>query len=260
MIFLAVSSALFLSAYFLMQGQQTKTEFTQGMRDIESKLRDYINDVSVGYYPQVGEYTCEADVTGISFSPVAVPAGDTTGTNLSCIFLGKAIHVQPEDGNDKMYIYSVVGRRKHTVAGANRDVATITEATPTAVIDAAQGFDKTEGYTFPWGITVDSTNQPGNTNRMLALYSSLSRTSSSSPGQSESGGLTVDPMLYKVDSGRSKQVAINCIESTDSCGVLNAPFDSWSLCFVRADGNENAVITIGGEGKKTNLTLEFRDC
>lgn len=261
MLFLAITGALFVSAYFLMNGQQAKTQFSQGMRDIESKFRDYINDVSTGYYPQVGEYSCDADASGVSFSQLLPGSGDTTGRNLSCIFLGKAIQIQPDTGNDWINVYSVVGRRKVDTATGGRDVKDYIEAEPTAVVDANINLDKTESYQIPWGVRVRSVQSvPGNDSRLLAIYSSLSRTSTVTPGTNESGALVLQPVPYNITAGNTKTDAIQCINDTVNCAQLGTAFEYWRICFESAEGNQTAELTVGGDGKKTNLTLEFKGC
>ncbi len=50
MIFLAVSSLMFISAMILINGRQSRAEFIQAVRVFEANLRDVANDVSTGYY------------------------------------------------------------------------------------------------------------------------------------------------------------------------------------------------------------------
>ncbi|HSX23561.1 MAG TPA: hypothetical protein VLE74_00460, partial [Candidatus Saccharimonadales bacterium] len=50
MIFLAVSGALLVSALLIFNGRQQRIEFGQSIRDIDSKIRDVLNDVSTGVY------------------------------------------------------------------------------------------------------------------------------------------------------------------------------------------------------------------
>ncbi len=50
MIFLAVSGVLFVSAMAAVSGQQQKTQFYQSIRDLDSNIRDKINEVGSGTF------------------------------------------------------------------------------------------------------------------------------------------------------------------------------------------------------------------
>ncbi len=261
MLFLAITGALFVSTFALMQGQQRRTQFTQGMRDIESKLRDYINDVSTGYFPEVGSFTCAVNSGTIEF---AVGAGDSTGTNLDCVFLGKAIQAQrrPLAASDVLYAYTVVGKRRVAAGSTTRDTYDYSqaEADPTAVVDNSIGLDKTEQFELPWGVRLVEIDEPDNSKSMLGLYGTLSQTLTSLPGNNESGAQQIRPVLYDLFIEDSQTDAVAHINDTDAYGNLATPFTAWSLCFKRDDGKEQAKITIGGDGSATNVTLVYEDC
>ena len=263
MLFLAITGALFVSAFAIMRGQQTRTQFAQGMRDIESKFRDYINDVSTGYFPTVGSFDCRVNSGAIQFTVNAV-AADTTGTNLDCIFLGKAIQAQrrPSETTDLLNAYTVVGKRRVTVAGSSRDTNNYTqaEADPTAVVDDSISLDKTDVFELPWGVRLKSVVTPSNNRAMLGVYGTLSQTLTSLPGNTESGNQQLRPILYDLDIDADRDTAVSHINDTDTYGVLATPFDSWSLCFIRNDNGETAQITIGGGNNATTVVLEFKDC
>jgi hypothetical protein len=262
MLFLAITGALFVSTYALMQGQQKRTQFTQGMRDIESKFRDYINDVSTGYFPEVGSFNCAVNSGNIEFT--ASGGGDTTGTNLDCIFLGKAIQAQsrPALETDVLYAYTVVGKRRIPAGAATRDTNNYTqaEADPTVVEDSLIGLDKTESYELPWGVRLAAVSMPDNNSSMLGIYGTLSQALTSLPGNNESGAQQLRPILYSLPINGSQADAIARVNNTESNANLAAPFDGWSLCFRRDDGQEEAEISIGGGANATNVTLTYKDC
>lgn len=83
LIFLAISSLLFLSAVSTIGGRQASVQFTQATRDAQSKIQELINQVSTGYYPSAG-YTCTASVAGLSFTNIS----SVQGTSKDCVFLG----------------------------------------------------------------------------------------------------------------------------------------------------------------------------
>lgn len=111
LIFLAVTSILGVSAMTLINGQQRKTEFAQTAREFDSTIRDIINDVSTGYYPNTDKVKCESVPlgSGVQLSEVAT----SRGTNSACIFIGRVIQFAPASSNRS-------GIRVHTVAGQRR--------------------------------------------------------------------------------------------------------------------------------------------
>ncbi len=58
LIFIAVSGMMFMSAVILVGGRQQEVEFSQGVRDLENKLKDTLNDVSTGYFPANNSLNC----------------------------------------------------------------------------------------------------------------------------------------------------------------------------------------------------------
>lgn len=255
MIFLAVSAAMFLSAMLLMQGQQTRTEFSQGMRDIESRFRDTLNDVSSGYYPEVNGFTCDATGTTIQFDQAAT---DTTGTNLSCIFMGKAIQALPAGNSNALITHVVVGKRLYSSAGVTRDVQTLAEARPTAVYDSAFNLDYSDTYQLPWGIKLKSVVSPTNSS-MLGVYGSLAK-GQQPDGAQQSGAQDLAPTLYSLTANASPDQARACIGDTAGCVMPGGQFPGWQLCFSRVDNKETALISVGGEGSTTTVKLDFEDC
>lgn len=135
MIFLAVSAALLLGALYLVGGQQAKTEFTQSARELESQIKDIINDVAVGFYP-----------TNVSIRCTALPAGGPLnlteqnveqGTNSNCTFIGRVIQFAPH-GSDRrgIRVYTIAGRR---LDASNREVSSMVQAQGRAVAKSSAG-------------------------------------------------------------------------------------------------------------------------
>lgn len=113
MIVLAVSGVIAISAFGMIRGQQNKNEFSQAVRDFETKLNDIANDVTKGYYPNKGTNPrCDADNSGISFSPDSVEQGSSN----DCVFAGKVLQFNSPDaggesGEARIIVYTLASRR-----------------------------------------------------------------------------------------------------------------------------------------------------
>lgn len=107
MIVLSVSAVIFIAAVTGYASQNSKTHFTNAVRDMENKIQDILNDVSTGYYPNTDNFNCTRSVSSPAH-PIINPLGTSQqGTNQDCIFLGKAVDVN--DG--AMDSYTIVGLR-----------------------------------------------------------------------------------------------------------------------------------------------------
>jgi type II secretory pathway pseudopilin PulG len=90
LIVLAVSSAMFFSIAALVSGQVTRNQSRQAANSIEIYVRDALNDVSTGYYPETGaNFTCSD--TGGAAPSVSNGGAITRGSNATCVFAGKKI-------------------------------------------------------------------------------------------------------------------------------------------------------------------------
>lgn len=137
MIVLAVTGSLFFSAALLLGGRQAQTEFTQSVRDYESKLQSVASEVSSGYYPSV---SCLAPASG----RVVIPSGASgSGASTGCVFLGKVLNLHA----DNTEIITVLGRQ---FSSRTIDVKTLAEALPVKVANAT--VDVTETYTHKYNM------------------------------------------------------------------------------------------------------------
>lgn len=111
MVFLAVTSALFVMVAVTFQGRQARTEFFAATRDMETAIADVINDITSGYYGSPGSFTCELNPAGDELQITGNPSEQ--GTNSDCIFIGKAIHfgVSEPNGSERYNIMTIAGRR-----------------------------------------------------------------------------------------------------------------------------------------------------
>lgn len=142
MIFLSVSLVLLAAALGSIYGQQQRTEFSQAINDINSKVQDVINDTATGFYPSFGSFTCQA-IGGPTPRPHFNSSASAQGTNDACIFVGKAMHFIGNGiaNSDKFYIYTVAGLRLNS---SQQQVQSLAEAQPRVVYDPSVPVDLTE--------------------------------------------------------------------------------------------------------------------
>lgn len=140
MIFLAVSGALFVSAMLLVNGQQQKAQFSQGVRDIDSRMQDIINNVDTGYYTDAGfsnNFYCNA--IGSSY-PTFAPSygGSKQGTNTTCIFVGQVVQFSVKDNSGNTHpenfdTFTLAGRHYIFDTNPPQETQSIYDAHPTPI-------------------------------------------------------------------------------------------------------------------------------
>jgi hypothetical protein len=173
MLFLAISSIFLAISNVVLQGQTAHTEFVASMNDAASKMQQWVDQVKNGYSASsasataaLGNYNCTLDASGnpVLVSPGAAVAGNGTGSNLDCVFLGKAIMVNdklgagPKDLNNKIYAYTVLGRRTYDDGTGQVLVNNIKNAKSTAAVFPVGSLNPTinltEVYKIPNGTRV----------------------------------------------------------------------------------------------------------
>src|SRR5579862_8084966 len=86
-IFLTVSAIIFAAAANLISGHQAEVEFDQTVRDTQTKVEDWINDVSTGFTGgDPNQLNCTT--SGVTGRPVISTA--VSAKVPDCIFEGKA--------------------------------------------------------------------------------------------------------------------------------------------------------------------------
>jgi hypothetical protein len=288
MLFLAISTVLFAISGVVLQGQGARTEFIASMNDVNSKMQQWIDEVNNGYSGStansssaVGNYNCDLDVSDnpqLSFPGGPGPgAGKAIGTNLNCVFLGKAIMVNdevgagPKDFNNKIYAYTVLGRRTYTDAqGDVVNVDNLLHANPAAAVFDTGGspspdINLTETYTIPNGTRVRhvwAAATPGQTNGLAGFYiNPTSATNAVIAVQYPLNG-NIDPTDWNGTAWNiPKCIGLNfpsggCIRGGTPDNLW--PMDEWDICFESTRDNEAAllrVISSGGSGAVTKMQL-----
>ncbi len=253
MIVLAVTGALFASAVYFIAGQQAKTEFTTGIRDIESQIQDIMNDTITGYYNSTGNFSCEATAAGPQINAVA----SEQGTNEDCIFIGRALQFAVGGTNEEGFnVYNIIGLRQTSPGGRPRDVATISEAQPVAM--DGEAIDK---RTTTFGIKAkkmyysDGSGAP-QTIGAIAFISSLAKINQNSGAlQSTSQSLDIYP-LEATALGLGESDVVSAIDGLSDASVSN-PAGGVVVCFESGSTDQHGLITIGGEGNRTSTRLNI---
>ncbi len=260
LIVLAVTSLLFVSTAVAINGQQASTQFSQGMRDIESKIRDVINDTATGYVPSNNQnYLCQV-IGGVP--RITAGSGSGLGTNDQCVVLGRAVQVSTTADANKVYIYTVIGRRTMPVAvglSASVPVASLADANPVAAID---GVDLTETYDLRGGMRVLSARTITRADSgMAGFFANFTNTTSGST--SDDGRVSALELPVSSNSTYQSTAVTNCLEFQSPCDNIAAlNLGEWSICFQRSDERQTARLIVGDATLKspTTVRVEFEDC
>src|SRR4029079_7046124 len=243
-----------------------------GMNDLNSKMQQWINQVSNGFSgsqadaSSATQYTCDLD--GQDY-PVLSPGANERGSNAKCVFLGKAIQVNTADGsNDKISAYSVLGRRVYTPAASTETlVDNIYHANPVAAVFPPGNnpdIDLTEVYTIPNGIIVKSitSTSPVSDSHMAGFYTTFNNGGTSNGSQ---GVMTIQyPFNTNVDPRDS--TALDCIKFLVPCNNPTPqdspwPLQDWKLCLASTRNSDTATLTISSaQGRGAVTKLDFSGC
>jgi type II secretory pathway pseudopilin PulG len=257
LIFLAVTSSLFIGAASLIGGQQARTEFSQSIRDIESRIRDVANDVSTGYYANTNSFSCNDNaVPGVK--PNIIPAGSNNqGGNVGCIFLGRALHLgpHPTEGN-KYFVYTVAGKQHVNTVNGQREVATITEASPTAIPFALNAHETgflSGSVKIKWARYIDSASTA---NISAIVFLSTFGSYQGSVLQSGSSQVNVFPVVGNINE--TPDVAINKIGLINNASPVN-PDGGIEICIESNNAKESVILTLGGNNRQLTTNTNFKD-
>ena len=235
LIFLAVSSALMVSAFTLISGSQNKASFTQSINDVQQQIDSVINNVANGYY-SAGETQKQCVIIGGIPNFTGNPVG--RGSSADCIFLGRFIAFT--NGSDEYTVYNVAGRRQKD----GSDVTKMVDANPTIILDTEQKYTLKNGLTF----------KSNNGINAFGFFNGLGASSGVSD-QLNSGYQQAS--FYGFSSNASQLLPPNFASNYDSPNEKD-PTAGYALCFDSATTNQSGVITIGGSGRTATSSLEIK--
>jgi hypothetical protein len=294
-IFLAISSALFIISSLFLSQSEGHNRFSQSMRDTQSKISDILNDIPTGFANGTSG-TTGISCMQVSGHPKFNPGGG--GTSADCIFLGKVIQFTdsnnpPTAGQEStIYIYSVFGLRTTTPPGeTERPVANLIEASPVAAVNVApysgnagSSGDLTENYTIPGGAKVKkivkSSAVAGNNSHLGGFFLSFNQLQSTS-----SGSASLKSYQYPLAGNHfpGNDQTANNYKNVDDCISLNnlgsidcsitsvspAPtpdnwppaLSDWEICFANDSNSDTALLTINSSnGLGATTKLDFTSC
>lgn len=280
-IFLGISGALLIASMTFLYGSEGHNRFSQSMRDTQSKIQDWLNDIPTGYAGGTREST------GLTCQKVANQPkfGTGSGNTNECIFLGKALQITNAVQESQIYAYSVFGLRTFTPAsGDERLVSNLYEAHPVPAVNKAPygsggpgSVDLTESYTIPGGAKVKkilkSSGVAGDNSHLAGFYLSFNPMQTSTSGSASLVAYQYDfseDSLPGNASGAGSKDVDDCINLQTSgsfdCGVTAAapnpqPLTDWEICFGNDSNDDTAVITISSVGGlNVSTKLEFKSC
>lgn len=281
MIFLAISAALLFSAIVVIGGRQGEVQFTTSMRDLQSKVQDWMNDVTTGF--PGGTYSrLNCTVSGHSGRPV-IQAGSPS-SKPECVFLGKAIQFTTDNGafkeqSHKLFVYSIFGRR--AASGSDPDdgssplAANLTESLPQPAVDGDA--DLTEAYDLGGAKVTSITKSdpaPIGNSQMIGFFLSFNN----EEGSRKNGNQNLRVYAYRLAGNRlpaddpAGTATKQCLQlSGVPCEVPSPPGgdpNNWpeplkelDVCFGNDYNNQTAKLIItstNGLGAATKL--EFNTC
>lgn len=256
LIVLAVTGALFVSAVALITGRQGQTEFDTAIHDMQSQIQQTITEVSNGYYPNLGNFTCTATVSGPS-----IMSGNTgQGSNTGCIFLGKAIQFgMPSTDPQQFDTYSIAALQKD---GSGNDITSLADGKPTVIAPTSASPGTPNGIQTriqQGGLTVQSMSYGTSRTPIgaVAFVNSLASYGSNGAIVSTSEHVDVVPVAGSA-IGSSTVAAADTINSK----LVGSPVDPDGgvfICFASGTTNQSGLVTIGSNGRQLSVTLDVKD-
>lgn len=246
MLFLAITGVLLASAVLVFNGRQRRTQFTQGVRELETRIQAVINEAATGYYPNKGDLSCTSSNGG---GPQLNTVDNEQGTNVGCIFLGRSLQFT----TGKTYsAYTIVGQQKGldgkdvTSLGRGLNDARQTLIVQSEVAPDAQPNAPTnaiESFTMPWGITVEKIIVPGGAETgALSFISTLGSYNASGTNLvSGSAQLSLIPLASTTLSSQAPALISATRDMTDA---MRNP-GKVILCLRSGGGDRQAAIIIG---------------
>jgi prepilin-type N-terminal cleavage/methylation domain-containing protein len=269
LIVLAVTGILFLSVITLIDGKQSKTEFSQAINDVKNQLDQTINQASVGFYPNAANFNCTANTATGKIILTPVSSGSATpatpqGSNTGCIFVGKVVHFYSSTDPTPYYVYTLAGAQFDT---SGNIVTDIMQADATVVPK------NTETNLLQFGLSVSSLKADTTDIGSFALISSFGLYSGNNV---KSGSAQINLLPIKQNSKLTNAIDVeqqaieNYLDPSLGGGLTTLaektelnPAKGVTICLNSGGTAQSGKITIGGNGRALGTTLQIyqqRDC
>lgn len=244
---LAVSAALFFSAVVAFSGRQQEVQFNQAVRDFDSRLLDYMNDVSTGFFSNDGTLRCTVNsVSGV----LSISGGsDEQGSSDDCVFIGKVLQFEPQgDGADHINVINVLGRRE---GNSGASINSLQEANPKGVADSVRSVP------LEWGLKVTAVKSGGASNLgSIGFFTPFS----TAFGITQSNATVSNNQqvnFWAINGSRLNESEANALSHIEN--INSEPTnDPITICLEKADSSKTAAIVIG-EGGTSGTTMHFDD-
>ena len=265
LIFLAVSTVLFISAVRMVSGQQARAEFSYGIQEFATQIKDITNDVSTGFYHNPNNIICNLLASGEPHFHWESAGGGTQGENKDCIFIGRVIQFVPGGTprpEETHRIFSVAGRRQITSGSTRRDVVSLSESLTVPIasnfcnipVSCASAVPPlTEVRKFPNGMRVRwarVNNNPAQSVGSVGFFSNFVRYKPPVSGEdsllSESESRTVNVVpINGTGFNESEVTAAGLIRSNTASSPMNPAGGVW-VCIESGSGGYFATLNLGG--------------
>jgi prepilin-type N-terminal cleavage/methylation domain-containing protein len=265
MIVLAVTGLLFVSAAALISGKQNQTAFDQSIRDVQSQIQQVINEVSVGFYPNLGNVQCNGAGGTVTLTKAA---GTAQGANAGCVFLGKAMQFQVGAASPEEFkVYSIAALQKG--GSSNAESSSLSEAKPKVIAPSTAEPnlpDSTVTGAIQSGLTTAKmyyNNGSGDKNIGVVVFANSLAQFSATNGALLSGAQQVS-LIPIDDSNVKSKLGVDKVSGVD---VINAKlFQAASsanmgvyLCFASGGTDQSGLITIGSNGRQLAVNLAIKN-
>ena len=257
LIVLAVTGGLFAAVALTLSGRQQRTQFTQGVQEIQSQIQQVINDVGSGYFPSTSGFSCTSALAG----PLMTTGTNEQGTNGGCIFLGKAIQfgvsgTDPEQFN----IFTIAGLQRTPTGeevSSPTGVPPYSEAKPLTVAPPSSPKELTDKQKLRYGLT---TLQPyfGVSKTPISSVAFVNSLAAYSGGTITSGSQQVRVVPIPGTWHQTSAQAATDINTKLRTSNDVDPDGGVSICFVSGGSNQSGLITIGNNGRQLSVTLSIK--
>ncbi len=270
MLVMAISGAVLITAFTAVSGKQGNVRFQTAVKEVESKIADWSNDVIEGYPGgESRNYNCTLRPDGATQRPTIGTAVPTK--NSYCIFVGKAIQFIDKNFNGdyskKIYAYSVFGSRLNTTTGeppVNLSQASLIGATGGGGANPPGSVDLTDIFEMPAGLRVKSvTGSPNASATVIGLFLNFNV-----EGAAGSNG-NLHLLAYALNNNGSMQPydfgggnVTNCLKLSGPCSGVPAQLQRLEVCLEDSlDIDKTAKITLTSlEGSGISSKSEIMTC
>jgi hypothetical protein len=254
LIVMGVTAILFFSAATMIAGRQNRTAFEQAIRNIHSQIQAIIEEVTIGHYPDIANLNCVATSSG----PRVTLGSGGQGTNGACIFMGRAIQFGVAGTDPEQFkTYTVAGLR---LDASGATVQSLAQAQPMLVAPSSAQPDTPDVSTteiLEHGLTTGFMVYGGSSMPIggIVIWQGLPMQAGSTL-VSGSQSASISPIVNTA-LGMGQQQFVNAANGNLSSSPLDDP-NGIRLCFVSGGTNQSGLITIGGNQRPLNVTLDIK--